>query len=292
MTKTFIEKEEALRRYNQMVAARFPAIIAFLFTSLILRIFFNVSFPNILFFLVSFMAISTIIYDFFFRQIKDPKTFQTINGYFGYLCFDVITLTIIIYVLGGIAWIGFIFYGLYVYIGFLLFPRSYSIFFIFYCSFLYTLLVITQHLEIFPYQTIFSPEERIPQNLYYVLATWMGTIIFLLVLGYYGDVFYKILQGKIEELQKTKRLLEEARTSLGIRVRARTKELLEARESLEGKVEGRTEELEEERKKLAKRITELERFHRVAVGRELKMRTLKKEIDGLKEKLLKKIPNR
>ncbi|OGZ17614.1 MAG: hypothetical protein A2Z78_00470 [Candidatus Nealsonbacteria bacterium RBG_13_36_15] len=292
MVKIFLEKEEALKRYSQMINVRFPAITAFLLVALILRLFLNTPFPNVLFLLISLMAISTIIYDLFFRKIREPKTSQIINGYFGYMLFDLIILTMTIYILGGIIWIGFIFYGLYIYIGFLLFPRSYSIFYIFYCSFLYTLLVIIQYLEVFPEQIIFSLEERIPQNLSYVLATWTGSVVFILVLGYYGDVFYKILQGKIEELQKVKILLEEARMSLGIRVRARTRELWEERRGLEKKVQERTGELEEERKNLDKRISELEKFHKVAVGRELKMRELKRENKEFKEKISKKLLNK
>ncbi len=287
MVQSFMEKEEALRRYDQLINIRFPAITAFLFVTFILKVFFNVSSPNLLFFLISFMIISTITYDFLFRQIKEPKSSQIINGYFVYLLFDVIILSIVIYIVGGITWLGFIFYGLYIYTGFLLFPRSYSLFFIFYCSFLYTTLVIIQYLGIFPLQSSFSLEERIPQNFPYAFSTWIAAIIFFWLFGYYGDTFYKFLQEKIKALQKTKGILEEERASLEIRVSAKTKELWEEREGLEEKVKARTKELEGGRKELAKRIVELERFHKVAVGRELKMRALKKEIEKL-EKALKK----
>lgn len=284
MKQIIADKKDILKRYHQMIDVRFPALTAFLAAIIILKTLINAPFPDSLFLLISFMAISTIVYDFSFRQIKNPRVAQIVNGYFAYMLFDVVILTIVIYILGGVTWIGFIYYGLYIYIGFLLFPRSYSIFFVFYCSVLYTLLVIGQHLEIFQSQVIFSTEERIPQNFYYVLTTWMGAVMFLWVLGYYGDAFYKILQNKIEDLQKAKILIEEARISLGIRVKAKTRELWEKRENLEEKVRERTKELEQERKNLAQRITELERFHKVAVGRELKMRALKKEIKKLEEK--------
>jgi len=59
------------------------------------------------------------------------------------------------------------------------------------------------------------------------------------------------------------------------------KGLEEAKESLEIKVKERTKELQ-------KRVDELERFHRVTVRREMKMIELKKEIESLKKKLEKK----
>ncbi len=153
-------------------------------------------------------------------------------------------------------------------------------------------MVVTQYLEIFPLQFGFSLEERVPQNPPYAFSTWIAAIIFFWLLGYYGDTFFKFLQEKIEALQKIRRILEEERTSLEIRVRARTRELWEERKSLEKKVKERTKELEKGKKELAKRIIELERFHKVAVGRELKMKVLKKEIERLKKELSKKPLNR
>jgi len=52
------------------------------------------------------------------------------------------------------------------------------------------------------------------------------------------------------------------------------------RENLEKKVGERTKELQE-------RVEELEKFHRLTVGRELKMAELKKEIEKLKEEVKK-----
>lgn len=80
----------------------------------------------------------------------------------------------------------------------------------------------------------------------------------------------------VESLKKSQRALEEAKTSLEIRVKSRTKELEELTEGLEEKVKERTKELQ-------KRISELERFRRVTIARELKMIELKKDIKRLKK---------
>ena len=88
---------------------------------------------------------------------------------------------------------------------------------------------------------------------------------------------YKGLEEKIAE--KTKEL-EEAKSILEIKVEARTKELKELTERQEEIIKERTKDLQEKMK-------ELERFNRLAVGRELKMIGLKEEIRELKKELEK-----
>jgi len=63
-------------------------------------------------------------------------------------------------------------------------------------------------------------------------------------------------------------------------IRKLINELREAKTGLEEKVKERTKEIQE-------RVVELEKFNKLAVGRELKMIELKKEIEKLKEKLEK-----
>jgi len=77
-----------------------------------------------------------------------------------------------------------------------------------------------------------------------------------------------------KDLKESQGELKEAKNILEIKVEARTKELREVAESLDVKVKEKTKELQE-------KVTELERFKNLAVGRELKMVELKKEIKEL-----------
>jgi len=82
----------------------------------------------------------------------------------------------------------------------------------------------------------------------------------------------------IKDLRKFHTALGEAKTVLEIKVEARTKELKELAEGLEEEVKRRTKEVYE-------KMADLERFQRLAVGRELKMIELKKEIEKFKKEL-------
>jgi HAMP domain-containing protein len=82
-----------------------------------------------------------------------------------------------------------------------------------------------------------------------------------------------------KELQQSRERLEEAKEVLEVKVVARTKELQDLNENLEEEVKRRTQEIHEKMK-------ELERFQRVAVGRELKMIELKNELKELHQESL------
>ena len=81
-----------------------------------------------------------------------------------------------------------------------------------------------------------------------------------------------------EEVQKRTQELQETKSILEVKVQARTKELQELADSLEEQVQERTQELQ-------KRVEELERFHKLTLGRELKMIELKREIERLRKKM-------
>lgn len=100
------------------------------------------------------------------------------------------------------------------------------------------------------------------------LNIFLGVVIILLF------IFY---QRRVKELKKARK---ESEAVLEIRTKARTRELRELTKSLEDRVKERTRELQE-------RVNELEKFHRLTVGRELKIIELKKESKRLKKEMEK-----
>ena len=94
-----------------------------------------------------------------------------------------------------------------------------------------------------------------------------------------GDELEKLAEAfnkMAKDLEQFHKALEEAKSTLEIKVKVKTKELRELTENLDEKVKERTRELKG-------KMEELERFHQMAVGREIKMIELKKEIKELKK---------
>lgn len=87
----------------------------------------------------------------------------------------------------------------------------------------------------------------------------------------------KLNENLEKKIKERTRELQDERDSLEIKVIARTRELAYLNKNLEAKVEERTKELNE-------RLVELEKFHKLTVGREMTMIELKKKVKRLEGK--------
>jgi signal transduction histidine kinase len=120
---------------------------------------------------------------------------------------------------------------------------------------------------------LFTPRFSVVEGIIW-LVYFIPIVVVTTFINNRNYIFVKNIVQKQEEVEETK-------TTLEIKITARTRELRELAESLDRQVKERTKELRE-------KIEELERFNKLAVGRELKMVELKKEIKELKKEFGKK----
>ncbi len=275
---------EALERFNTNINLRTPTIVAYLLLMLILKEGFGIPFPYIAFFLVSFMLLSFLALAFYFDRF--PSRGETIlNALFLYYIFDLFLLTLVIYYLGGVTWLGFIFYSFYLLITFMTFPRWQALFLTAWIIFLYLGVAFSQYFQIFPFFSLFLPGSQTPLNFPYVFTTGVVFSATFILVAFYSQGFYQLYASKILELQGAKEILEKESASLEKRVESRKKELEKERKGLEERIGERKKELENEELVLSERAEEMEKFQKIALGREEKLRELERELTKLKKKL-------
>jgi len=241
-------------------------------------LFYSVNVSAVIYILLIWLATG-----FLFRFLvnRQKKASRVGNLYLGYLTLvEIPLLTAVIYHIGAVEWMGPIFFLFPIVFSGIIFPRGRALLVCAVASLSYILMVFLTHFGVIPFEYTFiaqfSPLDArnyLIDSVFFVVGVFFG-------IGMSANLFRELLTRKTAELEETKEKLEEEREFLGVRVRARTKELEELAKSLEYRVEERTKEIKE-------KMDELEKFHSLAVGRELKMVELKQKLKEAEEELKK-----
>jgi len=250
----------------------------------LLGILFLVKFlyiPKIIFIAIFLMILYALILFFLVHRYKIQAE-SIINTLFLLILLDLLLITVIINFLGITL---YIIYSFYLVLGYMTLPRSKAIYLTIWVVILYLGLASFQYFKISQPLQLFSPEEVTPHNLAYAFIATSFFLVTLLFLSIRCYDFYKLIENRIITLRKTQLGLTEEKRSLELKIQTRKKELKEQKEGLAEKVKIRKKELEMENKKIEERIEELEKFRQLALGREIKIKELKNEMEKLKRKL-------
>ena len=214
-------------------------------------------------------------FEFLIRKTKTAS--ETSNLYFGYQMVEFFFITLIVYNNGGVEWIGAIFFIFVIVYGNIVLSKFKGLIISTTGCVFYTLLAILEYFGFIPFRAAYPTGANFYQDLNYLLITIPFVWFTFYFIGWAANLFTDLLRKRTLELDKTKIALEEAKTILEIKVKARTRELRELAEKREEEIQERTKELQDQ-------VKELERFQRLTVGRELKMIELKKKIRELEKK--------
>jgi len=280
MEKRIQEEEfkDILARVSATFLPRELTLVLFLVVVIFLRLIGFLSFFKNLNCIILIVVIY-LISAFIFRILVKKQTSATgINNlYLGYdLLVELTLITLIVYLAGGVEWIGVIFLFFPVVYASIVLPRKRALLVCAFTGTYYTILAVLSYFNIIPFYSYWDLGVNLYQDSNYVITNILLATAAFYSIGIAANLFTDLFKKRTLELGKVKGELEEERATLEIKVRARTKELEFLTKELEGKVQQRTKKLEE-------KMGELEKFNKLAVGRELKMVELKEEVEKLKK---------
>lgn len=253
----------------------------FIILTLALKFLLNVSFSIFIPIILAVWLAGDFVKEVLFKKAKNTQELH--NRFFRYIFFETFLLTLIVHLLGGIEWIGGFFYTLNFALPFVILPEKRKNILFFTVTGFYLSLVLLEYFQIIPHHNIFA-ETGFYRRPTYVLPTFLATIGFFFSFKSLTSSAPEFLKKEIDEALEAKqealqayREEEEAKNILEVKVKARTKELEDLAANLEEQIKERTKELQA-------KMEELEKFNRLAVGREIKMMELKEEIKKLERK--------
>ena len=267
--------QEALQGIKADIQLTLKLLSFCLLLSLFIKFVFKVEVSFVVFVVLLIWILFYLSHSYFIKEKKDREDLAIFH--FKNTVIDILLLTIIIYYFGGVEWMGGIFYVAILAwtSNVLLKKQGFALALLAVCF--YTTLALLEYFQIIPHRDVFGFSSGLYQNPSFIFVQIMVLASGLFFIAENYGNFSESFKKKQEKLIQAQQEVEEARTVLEIKVRARTRELKELSNSLENQVKERTKEIQEKMK-------ELEKFQKLAVGRELRMIELKQEINKLRKK--------
>jgi len=206
-------------------------LLLFLPATLILRIFLKIYFYRE----VYLLAIGWLIYSYIAQFILKKKilSFKIVKRIdFIHYIIDLLFMTGIFYYIGGILWIGAIFFIFIILYASLLSPPGEGLIITLITFACYSSIVFLEYLELIPYKEFFRLTPYLYKDSQYVVTTTSVVGLVFFSIFFTGKSFAQKLMQRSAELAQAKKMLEEWSDKLEEEVRLRTLELIKVNEDL------------------------------------------------------------
>lgn len=274
-----VEFKDILARIRTTFRLREGILILFLLSVIFLKItnhLFYTAQANWIVFALAIWLITSLIFRFLVNRQTTASGISNL-----YLFYDILIelplLTVIVYNTGLTEWTG-IFYLFPIVFTSIVFPRKRAFLIYTVASIYYIFVVLLPYFNIVSFKYYFLSGINLSEKQNYILNSILFITATFYLVGLTANLLTDLLTKRTTELEEIKEKLEEEKESLELRVQSRTRELEIMAKSLEEKVEERTKEIQS-------KVEELRTFNKLAIGRELKMIELKKELKEVKEEL-------
>lgn len=280
------ELENALDRVRATFLLREGSLMSFIIAISLFEITGISHFYENNFWLISLLSLWLITAFIFRFVVQRQKTARAVSNL--YLFYDVLIelpiLAAVTYFVGGVEWLGAVFFIVPIVFTSIFFSKKKALFIATVASIYYTTLVLLPFFDLLPFHSYYPLDQKLYKDPAYVTVNILYPVLSFYLISIAANIPTGFLRKKTSELSIAKRDLEVERNTLEEKVNERTKQLNDEKMKLEEKVQERTKDLQE-------RVDQLESFHRLATGRELKMVELKDEVKQ-KDKEIERLTNR
>lgn len=217
-------EEQSLSEYKKIILrsihVRRVTLAIFLVIAILLRFAASFNFPLPLIFSPLMWGLTTYPFE---KWVKTRENLSTLhNIHFGFFILEILILTYLIHIIGGVAWIGVAYYLFsIIYANFFL-PRKKAWFITFLAIFLFSIMSYAEYTGIISHWSLFGKGKEYYKNTFYVVTTILaGGFGLHVTTAYTVQIFADVFRNQNESLRQRESELEELWSEL---IAAREKE--------------------------------------------------------------------
>lgn len=219
---------ETLKDIRKYIFLRRITIFIFLILAPSLAWVFKLHLPLIVPGGLAFWLLTTFLFSFYVKKKKREEEIEKVH--FRYFIFELFMMTIMVWCIGTVEWIGMVFYLLTITYTNIIFTKRKGIYIALLATFFYGGLVLLQYFGIVPFFNPFG-ETGFYKNLSFVIVNIGISGVIFLIFSFTIATFAERLKEKTKVLRETYRELREAEKHLKKRTRELSKKVKELSET-------------------------------------------------------------